>query len=108
MAQVASCPQCQHDLLVPDEASNESWAKCPSCRSFFQIQDAMTRELPAVVLVEADAMEDEAPATPTAEFSSSPTWNEMVDDAPATLDASEIETQLADQETQSAQPAKSK
>jgi len=62
----------------------------------------MTRELPAVVLVEADAMEDEAPATPTAEFSSSPTWNEMVDDAPATLDASEIETQLADQETQSA------
>ena len=51
MAQVASCPQCNHDLLVPDGTDHESWARCPECRAFFQVNQAAMRELPALLRV---------------------------------------------------------
>lgn len=55
MAQVACCPQCSHDLLVPEESDHQSWAKCPECRAFFQLDQAVVRELPALLLVESPA-----------------------------------------------------
>jgi hypothetical protein len=53
MARVAKCPQCENDLLVPDEAAASGLAKCPSCKSFFDLDHAESRELPQVVLVES-------------------------------------------------------
>src|SRR5688572_8952352 len=54
MARVASCPQCNHELLVPSEANDGSWAKCPECRAYFQVKQATSREVLAALLVEAD------------------------------------------------------
>lgn len=53
MARVASCPQCDHELIVPSEATTEAWAKCPECRAFFQVSQATSRELPTAMLVES-------------------------------------------------------
>ncbi|MCI0335370.1 MAG: hypothetical protein L0228_19350 [Planctomycetes bacterium] len=53
MACVASCPQCEHELLVPSEADGEAWAKCPECRAFFQVREATAHDVPALLLVEA-------------------------------------------------------
>jgi hypothetical protein len=53
MARVASCPQCDHELLVPSDAGGEAWAKCPECRAFFQVSQAKVRELPSAMLVES-------------------------------------------------------
>ncbi len=57
MARVASCPQCEHELLVPSEADGEAWAKCPECRAFFQVREATSRDVPALLLVEAGEQE---------------------------------------------------
>ena len=38
MAQVANCPQCEHELLVPDGTVAGSWSRCPNCRAFFQLE----------------------------------------------------------------------
>src|SRR6476620_5926454 len=54
MARVAKCPQCENDLLIPDEAAASGLAKCPSCKSFFDLEHAESRELPPVVLVESN------------------------------------------------------
>jgi len=40
MARVASCPQCEHELLVPDDAEPSALVKCPECRAFFELQHA--------------------------------------------------------------------
>jgi hypothetical protein len=53
MGRVASCPQCDHELLLPSEADSESWAKCPDCRAFFQVKQATSRELPSALLVDS-------------------------------------------------------
>src|SRR3954453_5661458 len=53
MARVASCPQCEHDLLVPDDAEPSALVKCPQCRAFFELQHAESRELPSALLVES-------------------------------------------------------
>jgi hypothetical protein len=55
MAQVACCPQCNHDLLVPVETAQESWAKCPECRAFFHLDQAT-----ALVLVESPSPGEES------------------------------------------------
>lgn len=60
MARVASCPQCEHELLVPDGTAPNAWAKCPECRAFFELQDAKAREVPTIVLADADRVEAEA------------------------------------------------
>jgi hypothetical protein len=70
MAHVASCPQCNHDLFVPDDADDESWAKCPECRAFFQLNRAAVRELPALLLVESHAVT--AAVSPSGDVPSSP------------------------------------
>jgi hypothetical protein len=69
MARVASCPQCEHDLLVPDGTADDAWVKCPECRAFFELQGVKTRELPTVELADAHAAETaltsfHEPATP--------------------------------------------
>jgi hypothetical protein len=53
MARVASCPQCEHDLLVPDDAEPSALVKCPECRAFFELQHAESRELPAALVVQS-------------------------------------------------------
>ena len=53
MARVASCPQCEHDLLVPDDAEPSALVKCPQCRAFFELQHAESRELPAALVVDS-------------------------------------------------------
>src|SRR4051812_38457227 len=53
MARVASCPQCEHDLLVPDETEPSALVKCPQCRAFFELQHAASRELPSALIVES-------------------------------------------------------
>ena len=53
MARVASCPQCEHELLVPDDAEPSALVKCPQCRAFFELQHAESRELPAALIVQS-------------------------------------------------------
>src|SRR3954451_1791989 len=53
MARVASCPQCEHDLLVPNDAEPSALVKCPACRAFFELQHAESRELPTALVVES-------------------------------------------------------
>jgi hypothetical protein len=53
MARVASCPQCEHDLLVPDDAEPSALVKCPQCRAFFELQHADSHELPSALIVES-------------------------------------------------------
>ncbi len=55
MPQLAKCPQCEHDLLVPEDLATGAWARCPSCWSFFQMKDATTRPLPTLEVIEPAA-----------------------------------------------------
>ncbi|HEX5471145.1 MAG TPA: hypothetical protein VFW73_04630 [Lacipirellulaceae bacterium] len=50
MPRVASCPQCEHELLVPEGANADAWATCPECKAFFELKGAVSRELPALLL----------------------------------------------------------
>lgn len=99
MAQVACCPQCEHESIIPDGIAADAWAKCPECRAFFRLKEAKTRELPAVLLVEPDPEELEKQSAPTvADLSSVATW---VSDAPEELEASaaEVEEEELEAET---------
>jgi hypothetical protein len=73
MARVASCPQCEHDLLVPDDADPSALVKCPQCRGFFELQHAASRELPAALVVDSHA----PPASEITELSKSPTVDDF-------------------------------
>lgn len=53
MAQVANCPQCEHELLVPEGTVAGAWSRCPSCRAFFKLADAKLREVSAIEIVDA-------------------------------------------------------
>src|SRR4051812_7742272 len=64
MARVASCPQCEHELLVPDDAEPSALVKCPECRAFFELQHAESRELPAALIVQSHS----APSVPSVEL----------------------------------------
>jgi hypothetical protein len=75
MARVASCPQCEHDLLVPDDAEPSSLVKCPECRAFFELQHAESRELPAALVVQSHT----EPSGPSIELSE-PTKLPTLDD----------------------------
>lgn len=75
MAQVANCPQCEHDLLVPDGTVAGVWSRCPNCRAFFQLKDAKPRELIELEVVEADGdAADDQSAQTVADLSSMATW----------------------------------
>src|SRR3954447_21221174 len=93
MARVASCPQCEHELLVPDDAEPSALVKCPQCRAFFELQHAESRELPAALVVES------RPESKTAntESSKSPTGNESTFLAPSNINL----RPLSDEETDS-------
>ena len=71
MARVASCPQCNLELLLADGMEMNFWAKCPECRRFFQVKDASTREIPHVLLIddEAHSAAEESHATDETEWS---------------------------------------
>src|SRR5262245_55850200 len=73
MARVASCPQCEHDLIVPDDADPSALVKCPQCRGFFELQHAASRELPAALIVESHAPS----ASGSTELSKSPTVDDF-------------------------------
>ncbi len=60
MPQLAKCPQCQNDLLAPEDVVDGAWVRCPSCWSFFQMKDAVTRALPALEVIEASAPASDA------------------------------------------------
>ena len=76
MAQLANCPQCDHDLLVPEGVAAGAWARCPSCRAFFQLKDAKSRELSTLELVESAGDADLAKhdADKTQDLASLATW----------------------------------
>ena len=73
MARVASCPQCEHDLLVPDDAEPSALVKCPQCRAFFELQHAESRELPAALVVQSHPK----PSSASTELSKSPTADDF-------------------------------
>ena len=60
MAHLATCPQCDHEMLVPEGAADGAKARCPNCHASFQVNDAKSRELPTVELVgSSDHSDDE-------------------------------------------------
>src|SRR4051794_18111101 len=73
MARVASCPKCEHELLVPDDADPSALVKCPQCRAFFELQHAESRELPAALIVQSQP----EPSGANIELSKSPTPDEF-------------------------------
>lgn len=84
MALVASCPQCEHDLFVPEGTDAGTWATCPVCRAFFEIKDVKSRDVPAMLLVDSDVEAANRPTAPALEdISSLATWtSESQTDAP--------------------------
>ena len=95
MARVASCPQCDHQLVIPSEATGEAWAKCPECRAFFQIGEAMSRELPTAVLVEAEEKELAAHAPETDEIGLEPETEISIDETVVSYLLSRMPRELA-------------
>jgi hypothetical protein len=55
MARVASCPQCNHEILIVEDAHEGAWAKCPECRAFFQLRDAASRQIQPALIVDDDS-----------------------------------------------------
>ena len=99
MARVASCPQCEHDLLVPDDAVPSALVKCPQCRAFFELQHAESRELPSAFVVkshpEPSALESKRSKSPTiADFSSLATLKAELE--PISEEELRHETDIAD------------
>lgn len=103
MARVAKCPQCENDLLVPDEAAASGLAKCPSCKSFFDLDHAESRELPQVVLVESKIDHSISQTAPT--LSDIPSAESLSDtlpqvpesDAPYELDDEPLELETSNE-----------
>src|SRR3954451_13575504 len=78
MPQLAKCPQCQHDLLAPEDVVAGAWVRCPSCWSFFQMKDAITRALPTLEVIEPNTQPspDRSHSVQTVDdFSSTATWS---------------------------------
>ncbi|MCC7474372.1 MAG: hypothetical protein IT425_03185 [Pirellulales bacterium] len=54
MAWLAHCPDCKREMLVPDSAGKNTWARCSDCLAVFELHTATTRELAEVQLVEPE------------------------------------------------------
>jgi len=88
MAKVANCPQCEHELLVPEDAAASAWSRCPSCRAFFKLTDATTREVSTIEIVDEHSAPDpqteelarEEAAQTIADISSQATWSGEAND----------------------------
>src|SRR5262245_36520541 len=92
MAQLANCPQCDHELFVPGEVSAETRLRCPSCHTFFQLKDARSREIAVVDTTEpaSDEQVEEIYTKQTvADLSSMATWG---GDIPESSEGESIET----------------
>ena len=88
MAQLANCPQCDHDFIIPDDLVATSSARCPSCHADFKLSDAKSREVSTLEIVESAAgpgpadlgtendlgIENKTPAQTITDFSSMETW----------------------------------
>src|SRR5687767_7924828 len=74
MAQVANCPQCKHELIVPDGTVADSWSRCPNCRAAFQLRDAKLREVSAIEIVDPEGEAEDGQKQTVADFSSA-TWS---------------------------------
>lgn len=59
MAHLATCPQCDHEMLMPEGAAEGARARCPNCQASFQVSAAKSRELPTVELVESSGPVDD-------------------------------------------------
>jgi hypothetical protein len=80
MAQVANCPQCKHELIVPDGTVADSWSRCPECRAAFQLKDAKLREVSALEIVDSVAETNDGQKQTVADFSSKATWSGDAED----------------------------
>jgi hypothetical protein len=56
MVRVASCPKCSHEAVMFDESDSDDWARCPECRTYFQIKNASAREIPQLVVTKDEAV----------------------------------------------------
>jgi hypothetical protein len=56
MVRVAVCPKCSHESVMFDQPDSEQWARCPECRTYFQIKHAVAREIPQLVMTEDEAL----------------------------------------------------
>jgi hypothetical protein len=90
MAQLANCPHCEHELLIPDEVSGDSRLRCPSCRASFQLSEASSREIKSVDVtddVTEEPGEDVFTRQTVADLPSMATWEgENVDDSERTTE----------------------
>jgi hypothetical protein len=53
------CPQCNAQLLLPDEAVHGVWAHCPCCQAVFQLDSAALRSLAEATIVDGPLPEEE-------------------------------------------------
>jgi hypothetical protein len=63
MAQLAICPQCERELLIPEAMGAAEWVKCPHCREFLEVGKAPLRELPVAMPVEEGSRDSLTPST---------------------------------------------
>lgn len=63
MAQLARCPECKSDVVLPDVQAPGSWGQCPECNEVFALAQAIARPLPEVQVVQAPDVESSSPLT---------------------------------------------
>jgi hypothetical protein len=73
MAQLAICPQCERELLIPEAMDAAEWVKCPHCREFLEVGKAPVRELPVAMPVE-EALPDSLTPSTLDDISNLDTW----------------------------------
>jgi hypothetical protein len=99
MARVASCPNCNHELLVPDHADLAASATCPECSAHFQLKDVSAREIPALVLADTEPLPKSADvpqaSAPTTDEFSSPAFESSTHDAPPPAPVTESQEEAA-------------
>lgn len=52
MAQLAHCPECKSEIVLPEAPAPGSWGQCPACNEQFALAEAIARPLPEVKVVE--------------------------------------------------------
>jgi hypothetical protein len=90
MTAVANCPRCEHELLIPARTDIAAWAKCPTCQAFFQVRDALRRDVPEILLV-APPSSDPADEAISPSTTSVEDWSEHES---SRLDSEQISTGL--------------
>jgi len=52
MAQLAHCPECKSEVVLPEDPTPGSWGQCPACNEQFALAEAIARPLPEVKVVQ--------------------------------------------------------